>query len=280
MKELQFTIKIEATPATVWKGLFEPENYTAWTSTFSAGSYYKTDSFTEGSRIHLLTPEGEGMYSILDRIEENHFLAFRHLGPVSGFKEQPLDAAAEAWTNALETYRLTPVENGTLLEVSVGTADEYIGYMEEKFPAALAVLKALCEKSTINMNSMNDKNPVNWFEIYIDDILRARKFYETVLGKEMIDLPMPEGMDDKMVAFPWAQGGVNATGALVKSKMLKAGGNSTLVYFQTEECLNEQNRVEGAGGKVIQPKFSIGEHGFCSLCMDTEGNMFGLHSMK
>lgn len=280
MKTLQFTIKIDASPETVWKGLFEPENYTTWTSIFTKGSFYKTESFTEGSRIHLLTPEGEGMYSILDRIEENHYLAFRHLGLVSNFEEQPLDEATKSWTNSLETYRLTAVEGGTHLEVNVDTADEYMEYMNDKFPAALAALKELCENLTSKMKNMSDKNPVNWFEIYVDDIARARKFYETVLGKEMMELPMPEGFDDKMVAFPWAQGGVNATGALVQSKMLAAGGNSTLVYFQTEECLAEQSRVESAGGKVIQPKFPIGEHGFCSLCMDTEGNMFGLHSMK
>lgn len=280
MKTLQFTIKIDASPETVWKGLFEPENYTTWTSIFTKGSFYKTDSFTEGSRIHLLTPEGEGMYSILDRIEENRYLAFRHLGLVSSFEEQPLDEAAKSWTNSLETYRLTAVEGGTNLEVNVDSADEYIIYMNEKFPAALSALKELCENLTSKMKNMSDRNPVNWFEIYVEDIARARKFYETVLGKEMMELPMPEGFDDKMVAFPWAQGGVNATGALVQSKMLAAGGNSTLVYFQTEECLDEQSRVESAGGKVIQPKFPIGEHGFCSLCMDTEGNMFGLHSMK
>ena len=124
------------------------------------------------------------------------------------------------------------------------------------------------------------KNPVNWFEIYVDDMSRAKKFYETVLGREMMDLPMPEGFDDKMAAFPWVQGGENATGALVQSKSMKAGGNSTIVYFQTEECLSEQNRVEAAGGKVFMPKFPIGEHGFCSMCIDTEGNMFGLHSVK
>jgi predicted enzyme related to lactoylglutathione lyase len=30
----------------------------------------------------------------------------------------------------------------------------------------------------------------------------------------------------------------------------------------------------------VRPKFSIGEFGFVSLCMDTEGNMFGVASMK
>jgi uncharacterized protein len=42
---------------------------------------------------------------------------------------------------------------------------------------------------------MANANAVNWFEIYVDDITRAKKFYETVLGKEMIDLPMSEGSE-------------------------------------------------------------------------------------
>ena len=127
---------------------------------------------------------------------------------------------------------------------------------------------------------MKSKNPVNWFEIYVDDIARARKFYETVFAIEMTVLQMPDGMEAKMVSFPWEEGGINATGALVKAEQMKAGGNSTVLYFQTEDCLAEQNRVEAAGGKIFMPKFPIGEYGYCSWCIDTEGNYFGLHSMK
>ena len=127
---------------------------------------------------------------------------------------------------------------------------------------------------------MNNINPVNWFEIYVDDIDRARKFYETVLGLEMLDMQMPEGMDMKMVSFPWVEGAPNATGALVQMANMKAGGNSTVVYFQSEDCQIEQDRIESAGGKILQPKFPIGEHGFCAWGIDTEGNYFALHSMK
>jgi predicted enzyme related to lactoylglutathione lyase len=35
-----------------------------------------------------------------------------------------------------------------------------------------------------------------------------------------------------------------------------------------------------AGGKIHKEKFSIGEHGYVSLVVDPDGNMFGLHSMK
>jgi predicted enzyme related to lactoylglutathione lyase len=31
---------------------------------------------------------------------------------------------------------------------------------------------------------------------------------------------------------------------------------------------------------VVNPKMSIGKYGFVSVCMDTEGNLFGLSSMK
>lgn len=37
-------------------------------------------------------------------------------------------------------------------------------------------------------------------------------------------------------------------------------------------------RVEAAGGKVLLPKMTIGEHGFMAIIMDTEGNSIGIHS--
>ena len=37
--------------------------------------------------------------------------------------------------------------------------------------------------------------------------------------------------------------------------------------------------VEAAGGKLHQAKMPIGEYGNIALAFDSEGNMFGLHSM-
>jgi len=71
-----------------------------------------------------------------------------------------------------------------------------------------------------------------------------------------------------------------STGALVKMDGVSSGGNSVIVYFITEDCSVEESRVTTAGGKIMKPKMSIGQHGFISICTDTEGNAFGLHSMK
>lgn len=125
-------------------------------------------------------------------------------------------------------------------------------------------------------------NPVVWFEIYVNDMPRARKFYETVLSCKLTDMPMEDGSDVEMIMFPMAEDmeAPNASGALVKMKGMEVGGNSTIVYFGCDDCAVEESRVKAAGGEVMRAKFSVGEYGYISLCLDTEGNCFGLHSIK
>lgn len=125
------------------------------------------------------------------------------------------------------------------------------------------------------------KNPFTWVEIYVDDMSRAQKFYETMLNIQMTELPVPVGSEDmQMLSFPWAQGESNISGALVKMQFMKPGSGGTLVYFACEDCSVEEGRVEHAGGQIVQAKMPIGDYGFCSMIMDTEGNTVGLHSMK
>lgn len=125
------------------------------------------------------------------------------------------------------------------------------------------------------------KNPFTWVEIYVDDMSRAQKFYETVLGVNLTQMPMPEGMGEmQMLSFPWAENGGNISGALVKSNEMKPGTGGTLVYLTCDDCSVEESRVEAAGGKLLQAKMPIGQYGFCSVMLDTEGNTVGLHSMR
>ncbi len=122
-----------------------------------------------------------------------------------------------------------------------------------------------------------DGNPVRWFEIYVQDMARARAFYEAVLGVQLTPLAGPEV---EMWAFPSQMEQYGASGALVKMPGFPSGGNSVLVYFASEDCAIEAARVTQAGGSLQKAKFSIGQYGFIALAIDTEGNMFGLHSMQ
>ena len=125
-------------------------------------------------------------------------------------------------------------------------------------------------------------NPVGWFEIYVQDMPRAKAFYEAVFQGALEELknPNPEEFPDmEMWAFPMSMEGYGAPGALVQMKGCPSGG-STLVYFTCEDCSIEAQRAATHGGKVFKEKTSIGEHGFIAMVEDTEGNMIGLHSMQ
>ncbi|TDU39928.1 hypothetical protein BXY82_1966 [Gelidibacter sediminis] len=131
---------------------------------------------------------------------------------------------------------------------------------------------------------MEVRNPIVWFEIYIEDLDRAKKFYELVLHTKLERLLTPETTNEtggvEMITFPMDRNCPGASGALVKMEGVNAGGNSTLVYFASNDCSIDEARVDKAEGKIFRPKMSIGNYGYISLFYDTEGNMVGLHSMK
>ena len=120
-------------------------------------------------------------------------------------------------------------------------------------------------------------NPVIWFEIYVQDLPRAKAFYEAVLGKTLEKLESP---DLEMWSFPMSMEQSGSGGALVHMPGVPSGGNSTLVYFYCDDCALEASRVATAGGRLQREKMSIGPYGYIALAVDTEGNMFGLHSLK
>ena len=118
---------------------------------------------------------------------------------------------------------------------------------------------------------------IDWFEIPANDLARAVKFYNRVLGSELAAADM---MGSKMAMFPCGGDSGGVGGALIEHESHSPAATGTLVYLSGGNDLSEAlGRVEGAGGKVLMPKTSIGEHGFCALFLDTEGNRVGLHSM-
>lgn len=126
---------------------------------------------------------------------------------------------------------------------------------------------------------MNKPNAVTWFEIYVNDMNRAKKFYENVfqVSLQKLDTPMP---NLEMWVFAGDPNSFGASGALCKMEGVKAGNNAVLVYFSSADCAIEEKRIVESGGKIMKPKTSISPFGAIVLAYDTEGNMFGVHSMK
>ena len=119
-------------------------------------------------------------------------------------------------------------------------------------------------------------NPVGWFEIYVQDMTRAKAFYTAVFGAEFTHIASP---DMELFAFGMDPNSYGASGALVHMPGFSAGANSVLVYFRSDDCTIEIEKAIAAGGRVQKPKTSIGPNGHIALLIDTEGNIIGLHSM-
>lgn len=127
---------------------------------------------------------------------------------------------------------------------------------------------------------LEQNNIVCWFEIYVSDMLRAKKFYQTVFQREMIDQP-DMGPDMQMcMFFSPGEKAAGAAGALVKSQQMKPGTGGTLVYFSCNDCTVESARIIANGGKLLKEKMSIEKYGFIAIAQDTEGNTIGLHSLQ
>ena len=83
-----------------------------------------------------------------------------------------------------------------------------------------------------------------------------------------------------MMTFPSDMSAYGPGDALTESKHANPRIGGTMINFSTEDYAVEEARVADAGGQVVRPQFSIGDHGWVTLCQDTEGNLFGLGSMK
>lgn len=126
---------------------------------------------------------------------------------------------------------------------------------------------------------MSNMNAVGWFDIYVENMDRAVAFYEKVLNQKLEPMGDPTG-ETLMMSFPADMNSYGAGGALVKAEHAHPGSGGTQIYFSVKDCAIQQELLAPAGGKVIRPKFSIGEFGFIVLAQDTEGNTIGFNSMK
>jgi predicted enzyme related to lactoylglutathione lyase len=131
-----------------------------------------------------------------------------------------------------------------------------------------------CEKWVNNQERIVMQNQVNYFEIPVDDLDRAIRFYQTVFGyvfqKTIID-------GNQMALFPSNdQKGIN--GALAQGDSYKPSKHGVRIYFNVKSIDQTLEKVMALGGRVLYPKTAIGDLGFVAEIEDSEGNCIALHS--
>ena len=121
------------------------------------------------------------------------------------------------------------------------------------------------------------RSAINWFEIPSTNFDRAVRFYGEIYAAEM---PTHE-MGQLRMGFFQHEAGVGTGGAVVFGDGRVPSHNGSKLYLNAGEDLSGVlNRVENAGGSIVQEKTQISpEIGYFALIEDTEGNHIYLHSM-
>jgi len=122
-----------------------------------------------------------------------------------------------------------------------------------------------------------NSNALNWFEIPVADLNRAKKFYETIFDIEMREMIVGK---DTLYAFPYEPGAGTISGAIIKDENAISKMDGVTLYLNANPNIETViNKIEEAGGKVLIPKTEIDpEIGFMCFFNDTEGNRLALHA--
>jgi len=119
------------------------------------------------------------------------------------------------------------------------------------------------------------KNPVNYFEIPVSNLLRAIEFYSSVFDFQF-ERSILDG--NEMAFFPFYDGESGITGALAKGESYVPGKQGARIYFSSDNIEETLQKVLLAGGKILYPITSVGEWGSVAEFEDSEGNCIALHS--
>jgi predicted enzyme related to lactoylglutathione lyase len=122
-------------------------------------------------------------------------------------------------------------------------------------------------------------NSLNWFDIPVTDMDRAKHFYQVIFSQHMEEMDM---MGMRMAMFPGEEGDGKAHGALVQSESHKPSTEGVTIYLNANpDMAMVLEKVEPMGGKILMPKTQISaEIGYMAFFTDTEGNKVGLHSQN
>jgi hypothetical protein len=143
-KTLSFSVSIRAPRAIVWDRMLGDEGYRIWTAPFCEGSHY-AGSWEQGAKIRFLAPSGDGMIAEIAENRPQEYVSIRHLGEIRDGVEDTTSDRVRAWAPAYENYSFAETADMTTVTVTLDTMPDFEQYMNDTYPKALGVLKALCE---------------------------------------------------------------------------------------------------------------------------------------
>ena len=114
------------------------------------------------------------------------------------------------------------------------------------------------------------------FEIPADDLARAKKFYSTVFGWTINEIPQmgyvlvgtTEANEQEMPKEP---GAIN--GGMMKRQNPV---NAPVITINVDSIDGSLGKIKANGGQTLREKMQVGEMGYAAYFKDSEGNVIGL----
>lgn len=152
MEKIKFNVDIHAPVHKVYDtmlGINNKSTYEQWTALFNPTSTYD-GSWDKGSKILFVGTDEKGekggiVSEIADNVS-NCFVSIRHYGLLQGNLEITDGPDVEKWANGFENYSFEEHDGITKVTVDLDTTEDFVDYMNEKYPKALAKLKEMCEQ--------------------------------------------------------------------------------------------------------------------------------------
>ena len=141
MKEMQLSIKINATKERVWNTLWQDETFRQWAGIIDPGTHIVGD-LKEGSEVQFISGNGYGVTSLVEKLKTNEFLLLRHRADTQGSGKRERQ---KEWTGGEESYSLSEKNGTTTLSAAFDVPKELEEYFKVNYPKALERVKVLSE---------------------------------------------------------------------------------------------------------------------------------------
>jgi uncharacterized protein YndB with AHSA1/START domain len=149
LQTVHFEIIIAAAPETVFQKMLQKPDYEQWTKAFGPTSTYE-GNWEKGSKMFFLGTDEQGntggMVSRIRDLVPNQYVSIEHIGVVHGNHEVTDGPEADSWAGALENYTLIDNGNQMVVKIEIDSNPEFLDYLNDTWPKALAELKKICEQ--------------------------------------------------------------------------------------------------------------------------------------
>lgn len=144
MKEMQFSVAIEANKVVVWDTLWRDETFRQWASVIDPETYM-VGELKQGSEVQFISADGGyGVTSMVETLIDNEYLVLRHSADT---QDEGSRGREKEWTGGTEVYSLTEKDGVTTVSVTFDVPINMTTYFTLNYPKALGVVKELAENN-------------------------------------------------------------------------------------------------------------------------------------